>query len=251
MKKLIFAFLYRVRNFILVYNRNKYENRISYYKGDFPEYNNVVMNNDEIIRKMIYKDNRWNNIKYIGQLMWNDMFKFPPFQYRIPIIDNVCEDLYIKREENCIKCEVSPKNKNEWIFLQIPNRLSTYELSFDAIVKTVNTEFQIAFNFENIGRRYRFNLVNNERLHFDIIENGIFYNELVNIPFSLNLNESYHFKLKVNENKFQYLINSNAVMSVQIKTEKLLKGDIVLILWNSNANSINVIYNNLNLKTTA
>lgn len=251
MKKLIFFFLQRVRNFILFYNRNKYKNKISYYEGDFPEYNNVVMNNDEIIRKMIYKDNRWNYIKYIGQLMWNDMFKFPPFQYRISIIDNVCEDLYIKREDNCIKCEVPSKNKNEWIFLQIPNRFTTYEFSFDAIVKTLNSEFQIAFNFESIGRRYRFNLVNNQSLHFDIVENGIFHNELVSMPFSLKLNELYHFVLKVNENKFQYLINGDVVMSIQIKAEKLLKGDIVLTLWNSDANPINVIYNNLKLKTIA
>lgn len=249
MKKLIFSFLYRVRIFILFYYRNKYKNKISYYEGDFPEYNNVVMNNDEIIRRIIYKDNRWNYIKYIGQFMWNDMFKFPLFQYPISIIDNECKDFYIKREKDCIKCEISPKkDKNEWIFLQIPNKLSIYELSFDAIVKTINTEFQIAFNFESIGRRYRFNLVNNQMIHFDIIENGIFHNELVSIPYSLKLNKVYHFTLKVYENRFQYLINNDVIMSIRINTKKLLKGDIVMILWNSETNPINVIYKNLKLK---
>lgn len=248
MRKLIFFFLHRVRIIILLFSRNKYRNKISYYEGDFPKYNNVVMNNDRIIQKIIYKDNRWNYIKNIGQLMWNDMFKFSPFQFHMSIINNECEDLYIKREEKCIKCEVPFPKKNEWIFLQIPNKLPTYELSFDAIIKTINTEFQIAFNFENIGRRYRFNLVNNQRLHFDIIENGIFHNELISLPFSLNLNVIYHFKLKVHENRFQYLINDNVVVSIQIKAKKLLKGDIVLILWNSEANPINVIYKNLNLK---
>lgn len=251
MKKLIFSILYRVRYFILLYNRDKYKNKVSYYEGDFPNYNKVIMNNDEIIQKIIYKDNRWNYIRCIGQLMWNDMFKFRPFQYRCNSIDNICEDLYIKRENSSIKCEIPSKNKNEWIFLRIPNRTTNYELSFDAVVKTINTEFQIAFNYENIGRRYRFNLVNNQRINFDIIENGIFYNSLISTPFTLKLDELYHFKLKVNENKYQYIINGNIVMSVQIKAKNLLKGDIILILWNSGANPINVIYKNLNLKTIA
>lgn len=249
MNKFIFSILCRVRHFILLYNRNKYKDKISYYDGNFPDYDKVILNNNDIIREIIYKDSRWNHIKYIGQFMWNDMFKFRLFQYRNTIIDNICEDLYIKREHSSIKCEIPCKHKNEWIFLQIPNKLKTYEFSFDAIIKTVNTEFQIAFNFENIGRRYRFNLVNNQRINFDIVENGMFYNSLISVPFALKLDELYHFKLKVNKNKFQYIINDDVVMSVQINVKELLKGDIILILWNSEAKPINVIYKNLNLKT--
>lgn len=246
---MIFSILCRVKSLILFYNRDKYKNIISSYEGKFPDYDRVVMDNDEIIQRIIYKDNRWDYIKYIGHLMWNDMFKIRFFQYRNPIVDNICEDLYIKREDGCIKCDIPSERKNEWIFLQIPNKLAIYEFSFDAIVKTVNSEFQLAFNFENIGRRYRFNLVNNQRINFDIVKDGIFHNNLVSIPFVLNLGELYHFKLRVNENKFQYLINDSVVMSVQINTKELLKGNIVLILWNSEVNPINVVYKNLQLKS--
>lgn len=249
MRKMIFSILCRVKSLILFYNRDKYKNIISSYEGKFPDYDRVVMDNDEIIQRIIYKDNRWDYIKYIGHLMWNDMFKIRFFQYRNPIVDNICEDLYIKREDGCIKCDIPSERKNEWIFLQIPNKLAIYEFSFDAIVKTVNSEFQLAFNFENIGRRYRFNLVNNQRINFDIVKDGIFHNNLVSIPFVLNLGELYHFKLRVNENKFQYLINDSVVMSVQINTKELLKGNIVLILWNSEVNPINVVYKNLQLKS--
>lgn len=249
MKKIVRFILHKVKNIIIYFNHNKYNNKVTYYNGSFPVYNKVIMNNEDIIQNITYKDKRWNHIKYIAHIMWNDMFKFRLFQYHEPIIDNMCDERYIRKEKGYIKCEIPSKNENEWIFLHIPNELTTYEFSFDATLETANSEFQIAFNIENIGKRYRFNLVNNEIINFDIVNDGVFYNKLISVPFVLNLGQTYNFKLKVNENKFQYLIDNRIVMSVLIKTKKLLKGDIALILWNSGVNPINVEYKNLQLRS--
>jgi|GEM_PF-2123088 len=251
LKKIIFHFLYPIKNIYLLYSKKKYKKIVFPYNGTFPLYPKVLLNNEEIISKLIYKDNTWNHIKHISDLMWNDIFKYTPFKhYGKSLSDNNCQEKYIQRSQDYIICRVPAKEKNEWILLQLKHQENVYEFSFDSIIKSQNTEFQIAFNFESITRRYRFNLVDNKTVNFDIIENGDFHNELLSIPFTLELNKLYHFKLKVDKNKFQYLINEKIILSIFLKTKHILRGDIALIFWNSDIAPINIICNNFSLKVT-
>lgn len=181
--------------------------------------------------------------------MWNDTFKYKSFHVSANIQDNDCLETFLIKRTNQLECYTPIFNKNEWIFLRIPNKLTTYEFCFDAKIKTVNSEFQIAFNYESIGKRYRFNLVNNKTLSFDIVNNGEFFNNLIRENLSLNLEEWYHFQLKVHHNIFQYIINNRIILSIKLESKHLLKGDIVLILWNSDAKPIHVLYKNLQLKS--
>lgn len=252
-KKIFFPILFRIRFLILLYNKNRYKGKVFPLKADLPLtiQNPKIYNHNQIIAKLQYKDNTWNHIQNIHLIMWNDIFKLPLFQYKgIRLEDNFCPETKIYKRNNQVICQINKGIPNEWIFLLIPNNSDTYEFSFKAQIGTINSEFQIAFNYESIGKRYRFNLVNNERLNFDIVENGAFYNQLYSIPYSLKIDTIYKFTLQVHKNQFKYLINDQKVMGIELKTKKLLKGSIALILWNSSPNPINVIYEDFQLKTT-
>lgn len=252
-RKILFSILFRIRFLILLYNKNKYKGKILLLKeiSPLPWQNLKTYNHDQIITKLQYKDNTWNHIQNIHLLMWNDIFKLPLLQYKgIKLEDNFCPETKIYKRNNQVICQIKKGIPNEWIFLLIPNNSDTYEFSFKAKIGSINSEFQIAFNYESIGKRYRFNLVNNKSLNFDIVENGTFYNQLYSIPYSLKIDTIYKFTLQVHKNQFKYLINDKKIMGIELKTKNLLKGDIALILWNSSPNPINVIYEDFQLKTT-
>lgn len=249
-KSIIFSILYRIRSLYLFINKNKYKNKVTTLLDNSSSNYDIVYDHKKIAERLQYKDNNWNHIKNINLLMWNDIFNFfESFQYKgEEIIDNLCIERKIIRSNNQIICKVCDGIPNEWIFLLIPNESDNYEFNFKARIKTINKEFQIAFNYESIGRRYRFNLVDNKILNFDIIEGGMFYNRLNSCPYSLKIGEIHSFTLRVNKNKFKYIIDDNEIMSIELNTKNILKGDIALILWNSTPNPIDVIYEDLQLK---
>lgn len=92
--------------------------------------------------------------------MWNDLYRNRFLQYtnKEDFIDNICPENKIQRKGETIVCE-SHNQINDWIFLRIPIQgQTTYSFEFKAIIHSVNTEFQLAFNYQSISKRYRFNL---------------------------------------------------------------------------------------------
>ncbi|MBU2975493.1 MULTISPECIES: hypothetical protein [Zobellia] len=196
-----------------------------------------------------YKDETWNYIKNIGFFMWNDLFS-PDFMKRKNpkyFIDNKCANDKVQYYKNEIKC-FSENRKNDWIYLKFNRSLKKpYVLSFQAKLETENSEFQIAFNYKDIGKRYRFNLKDNNLLSFEVVSNGCFVNDICSAKISLELGRYYDFQIHVNHGSFQYFVDGTEILSVQEKNS-LLNGDgLVFILWDSLGKPIDVCYKEIKL----
>ena len=116
-----------------------------------------------------------------------------------------------------IQCKSCGK-KNDWIYLKFKETINVpYLIEFDAKISSITTEFQFAFNYQTIGRRYRYNLANNRLLSFEVVYGGFFHSEIISVPFSLNLNRFYNFKILVTNNIFSFLVDDIAILSVNQK----------------------------------
>jgi hypothetical protein len=208
-----------------------------------------IVSSSEVNELFIYKDESWNSIKYIYKLMWNDLFKMKFLQYTSDDLneDNLCVNKKVSFCGNEIICR-SKNIDNDWFFLLINKELKdNYLVEFEAVSSYENTEFQFAFNYSSIGMRYRFNLVDNKELSFEVVYNGFFYNKIFSIPLSLEVNISYNFKIAVKGNSYSFILNDKTVLSVLDEKRILKKGKPVLILWDSKSSNIEVTYKDINI----
>lgn len=196
-----------------------------------------------------YKDNTWNYIENIWYLMWNDLFTNKIFRFKNPIfsIDNICKNTKVQYLENKIRC-YSHGEINDWIFLKFNRSLKKpYVLSFETKLETENSEFQVAFNYNNIGKRYRFNLKNNRVLSFDVVGDGCFVNNICVADLSLKFGVYYNIKIVVTDSVFQYLVNDQIILSVKEETPVFNGESFVFILWDSNGREVDVCYKNIKI----
>lgn len=235
--------LYRISNSVVKQNYSINTKNIQYSK------NELLFSTEEIINNLDIKDESWDQIKYIGDLMWNDLFKWKYLKKTIHINylteNRICDK--VKLADASIKCNSSGK-KNDWIFIKFKKELTTpFLVEFDALILTETTEFQFAFNYQSIGERYRFNLTNNKTLSFDVIHQGFFHNHIFSVPFSIKLNQQHNFKILVEESVFSYFVDDEMILSISQKIPIIKNGQIVFILWDSGKSNIDSIYKNINI----
>ncbi len=250
MNKLLFVILYRLHIKLQPYYHKKYQSSLTPCYPNTVIFSHTYIEGAALIKSIIYKDNEWNHIKHISKFMWNDLYRNRFLQYtnKEDFIDNICPENKIQRKGETIVCE-SHNQINDWIFLRIPIQgQTTYSFEFKAIIHSVNTEFQLAFNYQSISKRYRSNLVNNRELNFDIINDGFFLNSLMSTPLSLEIGVQHEFKLINTPQNIQYIIDQNIVMSLRLEKPYLTHGDIALIAWDSQNSNIKVEYSDLKIK---
>lgn len=208
-----------------------------------------IYNHSQICNKLNIKDERWNQIRYIGAIMKNDMYKKFPFlkeKFLFNLNNELsCDKVIFENEE--IKCK-SSGFLNDWVFLKNNCKINApYVFEFEAKILFENSEFQFAFFYKNIGSRYRFNLKKNKLLSFEVVENGCFHNDIISKPLSLKIGEWTKFKITITNNYFIYNVDDEDKMIV--KNNSLKKNEdnssFALILWDSNISNINTSYRNL------
>jgi hypothetical protein len=210
----------------------------------------ILYDQNQICEHFEYKDESWNGIKYIGDILWNDTFRYLPIFKRDKLID--LEKECINRKVNFNDGEIHCKSsgiKNDWIFLK--NKLpinSPYAIEFEAKILYENSEFQFAFFYQNLGRRYRFNLKDNRWLSFEIIEDGFFHNDIFKVPLSLPIDEWVHFKIIVDKDKYLYSVDNIDILCVkQLRDYPKFNTTFALVLWDSHYSNIDTKYKNLKL----
>lgn len=214
--------------------------------------NGLLYTPSEILNNLQYKDETWNQIKYLETTMWNDLFKFNSLKKKYPtsIIDNDCQNNKVDFYEEEINCKSWGK-KNDWILLKFEKALNEpYLVEFDAKIMTETSEFQFAFNYKDLGKRYRFNLKNNKILSFEVVYEGFFHNDIVTVPFSLILNKFYNFKIKIDRTQFQYLVNDKLILSIDQLKPIIDGGEIAFILWDSETSNLDAVYKNTTIYRT-
>lgn len=250
MNRLLNSFCHRLKP--LLYKRINSRITKNFAKSELPfqiQKNEILYTAGEIINNLHYKDENWNQIKYLETTMWNDLFKINILKKAYPksINDNDCRKYKIESQDNEIKCKSKGK-KNDWILLKFGRRLTEPCLvEFDAKIMTETSEFQFAFMYQNLGSRYRFNLKNNKILSFEVVYGGGFHNDIISEPFSLNINQFYNFKIQIDPTQFQYLVNDKLILSIDQIYPIIDGGEIAFILWDSDTSDIDAVYKNISI----
>lgn len=238
----------------ILFRYNKYKQTKCFVPGEINDgisrRRRLIYAHEQISSRFEYKDEFWNSIKYLGDIMWNDMFRLlPVFKKKFSIdLNNQCPNSKVSFQKDEIICK-SRGVKNDWIFLK--NNIivdSSYTFEFEAKILNENSEFQFAFCYENIGNRYRFNLKNNRILSFEFVADGCFHNDILNKPLSLPIGEWVQFKITIKKNIYIYTVNNKDILCVK-QTHGQVKSNttFALILWDSNYSNINTSYRNLKL----
>lgn len=253
MKNLLNSILHRIKPFLFKWRDHSIKKSFEDLSDTFAGESVVVKYRSDLDLNsncFVYKDNTWNHIKYIGTIMWSDMWDFGFISlYRSlnKYTDNACPLKKVEVKDQQLICTGNGE-KDDWIFLMLNESFdNAYSIEFEAMIETVNSEFQIAFNYQDIGNRYRFNLKNNNVLCFEVVSKGFFHNEIFSKKFSLPLNEFNKFRINVLASTYQYLVNDKIIMTIAAK-RKLFNGDkFAFILWDTKQRPISAIYKNIKI----
>ncbi len=92
-----------------------------------------------------------------------------------------------------VDCE--PGVPGRWVFLQQKTPLpEPFAISFDLVLGSEFTEFQIAFRIRHVLRRCRFILVDDRDLCFEVVDRGAFLRSVRSVPLRLNSGRAYHLE---------------------------------------------------------
>lgn len=177
---------------------------------------------------LVYKDENWNYIRNLAQ--YRELLavgKQPDWE------DNVCESGKYVIEGNAIKVKTEAVPDN-WLCFYVDKELpSSYELSFDISVATEFTEVQVAFNYEDLGNRYRFMIKDNRTALFEAVYEGDFLGPFAEVPLSLTLNTCHRICVRVLENIYELHVDGEKVLAVNDDGGRGISGErACLILWN-------------------
>ena len=130
--------------------------------------------------------------------------------------------------------------KDTWVYLVSRYKYpKTYALEFDYIPHSDMREtLQIGFCCHSLARRFRFNLIDNRMLTFEVVDKACFtfhnlrrWNKFKK-KCSLPLHRSTHIRLEVIRNIFILYFNGKLEMAVNIKGYEPQETHCYLIFWN-------------------
>lgn len=191
-----------------------------------------------------YKDETWNYIKELHHLFLRKAIGLAK-----SIENNSCTNSKVFVIGDNKLQFVSRGISDDWIYCIYNKSISNKSvLEFDCVINSIFTEFQIAFNHESIFERYRFRVVDNKELVFEVISGGFFFNDIYSVEFSFELQRQYNIKVVLNENQYSFVVDGEVVLCVE--ENRVIDGELgfALILWDNNKESnIDVCFKNMKL----
>jgi hypothetical protein len=241
----------KIKSFIFRIGSN-YNNYIC--QRDFKSLNNYSIEikdryliNDFNFYEFEYKDENWNYVKKIHQL-----FLFRRLGIKKQILDNICVNNKVTMNtKNNILIKSVDISSEDWVYLIYNNNLSNnFCLSFSTIIYSLFTEFQIAFKHKSILERLRFRIIDNQKVVFEVVNNGYFSKPIVERPFSFVIGRKYYIELFVNEYTYSLVIDHIEVITILDKKCKFKHGGLALIFWDKKERSnINLMIDELKLES--
>jgi hypothetical protein len=201
---------------------------------------------DNLSEEFDYKDETWNEIRFISQCLRHAYWKTPA----IPIMENECRNDRLIFTGRDIQIYAEGKTPNRWVFLPYKKSLgSIYAIDYDIRIFSEFKEIQFGFNYESIAKRLRFMILDNRELVFQVVENGTFYQPLKSVQLSFILGRQYHVRIEVIKDSFFYYVDGKLLMSLRaVLHEAKDSQNIVLIFWeNKNQREIKATLENISI----
>jgi hypothetical protein len=191
----------------------------------------------------VYKDESWSHVQNLNLILEQKR------SGKQAIVDNNdCKPYKWKLLDECMIVD-APKQKNNWVYLLLDYELgSEYLFNVDVTLQSLFHEFQIAFRHHSIAERYRFRVVDNASLDFEVIGKGYFFHKVLSVPFSFTIGKCHNVKLAVKDNAYYFLVDNAVVMSVFDSAKWFTGGSLALIFYDwQGTNDIKLVLENLSL----
>lgn len=234
-KKII---IYLIEKYALKKNNFVLNKKIKFVKSHFRtnddevncQQKQVILDTQQFIERMIYKDENWNYIRFLS--VYRAAMQSGSY---ILYEDNICDGLDSKYTVDGEGIIIHTHHlMDNWLcFYQDLLELDAYELAFDIVLYSVFTEIQIAFQYQDLGNRYRFMIRNNEEAVFECVYQGEFFHNLWSKPLQLELKKKYQLKLVVNKKEFFFFVNGDCIYSIKEVKPFITGNKLCLIFWNS------------------
>ena len=183
---------------------------------------------DDLNGQLTYKDESWNYIKDIRTYQqYLNKGERPDWE------DNECVSDKFVYDGSTISVNAVAREDN-WLCFYIEEQLpESYELSYDICIHSEFTEIQTAFNYRDLGNRYRFMIKNNLVCVFEAVYEGDFLDSFTEVPFSLSVGSTHHISIKVSGNLYEMYIDDVRILAVKENGTRSIDGNrACIILWN-------------------
>ncbi|SCW65308.1 Membrane protein involved in the export of O-antigen and teichoic acid [Ruminococcaceae bacterium YRB3002] len=232
-RKIIGLIVTFIRNKMFDSNHNKRRQMIYGKMRHYDGAANIIFNNENVERKNLdklitYKDESWNYIrdlrKYQEYLMRG---KHPDWE------DNICISSKYSINGDIITVD-APATNNNWLCFYINEQLpDSYEISYDICLHTEITEVQLAFNYVDLGNRYRFMIKDNRTCLFETVYEGYFLDPYIQVPYKLSLDRNHRICVRVIYNIYEMYVDGERILAVEENGKRSVDGDrACIILWN-------------------
>ena len=130
---------------------------------------------------------------------------------------------------------------DHWIYLVSKRKCPVvYALDFFLTLHTEMQEtLQVDFACHSLAKRFRFNLVNNKMLHFDIVDYGCFTYwqnkskwDMFKTECTLPLHKPIHVRVEIINNFFAIYFDEEMKMAINLKEYVPQEADWYIIFWN-------------------
>jgi len=200
----------------------KKDGKLSYYSG--------CMN---LLKEWIFHDENWNHI--INR--WENRYLLSQ-GHKLSTRDNyqTATDEIIFHPTGVVQFAGQTTSYDEWLYLYLdPNVWAWRNFSWNMPIckQSDFKEFQFGFRYKDFYNRYRYRFQDN-KICFDIIKNGCFYNNLSSIPFKMTLGKYYNLRIEAKENHFVCYIDEKLMLYNIDFHNYFPVGSVAIILWENN-----------------
>lgn len=181
----------------------------------------------------IFHDDNWNHVinRWENRRLLAKGLKLSIIDNYQPITDEV-----VFESSGIIKFSGTTETNDEWIYLYLDS--SKYIFKNFCWIMTICKEnefkeFQFGFRYKDFYNRYRYRFENN-KIYFDIVKNGKFYNDINSVPFKMTIGKNYKLNITAVENHFACYIDDKLMLyDIDFKNH-FSAGSAAIILWEDN-----------------
>jgi hypothetical protein len=180
----------------------------------------------ELKTLFVCKDESWNHVKQLKVILNRRRYFL-----NTAVIDNDCSISKVIFGEHCLFVE-APRKQDNWVYCILKYDFGNqYLLNFNVTLQTCFHEFQLAFMHRSLFERYRFRVVDNISLDFEIVGKGYFFHKILSVPFSFEIGKCHNIKLIIAEAKYQFIVDNQVVLTVSDAARWYNSGELALIFY--------------------
>ncbi len=135
-----------------------------------------------------------------------------------------------------VEFEGLANSPDKWFYLYLDPQAygwTDYSLTLQVMRRSDFREFQIGFRYQDFYNRYRVRLENN-KIIFDKVMKGRFYNELASADFVMCPGVQYSLRVEVKGNNFKCSIDGKLMLNEYDFSSSFRCGSVAIILWENN-----------------